>query len=1076
MKLLLGTILLASSLAAQPEARLLRFPHIQGDRIAFVHGGDIWTASAQGGAARRLTSFDLGFELSPKISPDGQWVAFSGEYTGTRQIYVVPYEGGTPRQVTFYPDVGVLPPRGGYDNLVLDWTPDGTKILIRANRTPYGERVGRYFLVDPQGRGLPEPLAIPEGGPASFSPDGKKLAYNIISREWRTWKRYRAGRAQDVWIYDLEHNAIEKVTDFDGTDNFPMWQGEKIYFTSDRNGTLNLYAYDLVDKATRPITEYTDFDVLFPSRGAGGVIFQKGGYLHVMDVATEQVRKLTITLADDRPWRRPLWKEGQGAISDFTISPSAKRAVVEVRGELFSVPAKKGEARALSRTPSRRERQPRWSPDGKTLAYLAEAGEDYELMLREVESGDERQVTRDTAAWILSTHWSPDSSKIAWTDKRQRLMVLDVASGESRELDRGTESAIGEVVWSSDSAWLAYGKTGSNTYRSVWLCSAGDPAPIQITSDRYQDGSPAFDPKGRYLYFTSARDFQYRDLEFEQRLYALLLQKDAVHPLAPESDEETEDETAGEPKNGAEKTGADESEKVTPAIVIDLDGLQERLVVLPPGSGDYRGLVGVPSGLLFSEGGELKLYDLEKRETKTVVKGAPAYQLTPDGKNLIYRHAGGLCLAKPLPGQTAGEGALPLEGVRVRVEPGAEWQQIYIDAWRVMRDWFYDPAMHGVDWRAMREKYQPLIAHVAHRDDLDFVLGELIGELNCGHTYVQPGESPRVERVPTGLLGCEFGIENDRYRIATIFDGENWNESARSPLREPGVDAAVGDYLLAIDGQELRAPDNPYRLLENKVDRHVTLRLGATPDGAGARDVVVKPTASEQELRYLTWVNRNRRIVSEMSGGRIGYIHVPNTGVPGHRALFEGFQPLARAVDALIVDDRYNGGGFIPDRMIQAIGQPVLNYWSRRHSELGTTPEFAFEGPRAMLINGYSSSGGDAFPFYFRKLGLGKLIGTTTWGGLVGYSGTPGMVDGGGLAVPGFAFVNTDGAWDVEAVGVAPDIEVFDDPTLIQAGREPVLEAAVRHLLAELEKSPPAPRPPTPPGPNRAKGSDSGGK
>jgi tricorn protease len=1116
MKLLLGHLVLAASLAAQEEARLLRFPHIQGDRIAFVHGGDVWTASAWGGEARRLTSFDQGYELSPRISPDGRWVAFSGEYGGSRQVFVVPYEGGVPRQVTFYPDVGVQPPRGGYDNLVLDWTPDGSKILIRANRTPYGERIGRYFLVDPQGRGIEEPLQIPEGGPASFSPDGQKLAYNIISREWRTWKRYRGGRAQDVWIYDLAQNHVVRITDFEGTDSFPMWLGERIYFTSDRTGTLNLYAYDLGTRQTRAITDFTEYDVLFPARGEGGVIFECGGYLYVMN-GDEEVRKLRIRLADDKPWRRQQWKAGEGAIADFDVSPSAKRAVVEVRGELLSVPAEQGEARTLTRTPQRREREPRWSPDGAKLCYLAEVGDDYELFVRDVDGGAERQVTRDTGAWILGADWSPDSSKLAWTDKRNRLMVLDVASGESRQLDRCQESAIDQVAWSPDSAWLAYVKSGPNTFDSIWLCSVDGKTTAQLTSDRYEDGSPTFDPEGRYLYFASARDFRYGELDFEQRLYALLLQQDAAHPLAPRSDEETaaaekaapaekvepakpERTQKNEPAEKTEKTAKaakpeatpqepakPETAKAEPAptgadqpgpkpVRIDLDGLPERLVALPPEPGRYRSLHAVRSGLLFAKGDEVQMYDLEKRKAETVLKGVSSYRLAADGKSLLYRHGGGLCLAKAAPGQKTGEGALPLDGVRVRVEPGTEWVQMYTDAWRLMRDWFYDPAMHGVDWRAMRDKYQPLVAHVAHRDDLDFVLGELIGELNCGHAYVESGESPRVERVPVGLLGCEFRVDNGRYRIASIFDGEGWHERTRCPLREPGVDAKAGDYLLAIDGEDLAYPGNPYRLLENKVGRQVTLRLAADHLGAGARDVVVRPVGSERELRYLTWVNHNRAIVDAMSGGRIGYMHVPDTALPGHRALFEGFRPLARSVDALIIDDRYNGGGSIPDRMIEALGQPVLNYWSQRHRDLGVTPAFAFEGPRAMLINGYSSSGGDAFPYYFRKLGLGKLVGTRTWGGLIGYSSTPNLVDGGGLSVPAFAFVNTDGQWDVEGVGVSPDIEVFDDPTLIQAGREPLLEAAVRHLLRELEERPTPPRPPTPPGPQRAKGADSHGR
>ena len=1056
----------ATSAATADEARLLRYPHIQGDRVAFVYGGDIWTTTAQGGVARRVTSFDEGYELFPRISPDGQWIAFSGEYSGTRQVYVVPFEGGAPRQLTFYPDVGPMPPRGGYDNLVLDWTPDGSRILVRMNRTPYGQRVGRYFLVDPAG-GLETPLEIPEGGPASFSPDGRKLAYNIISREWRTWKRYKAGRAQDVWIYDLDQHEIERVTSFEGTDNHPMWLGDRIYFTSDRTGTLNIYAFDIKTRATRQITKFSEFDVLFPSRGEGGLVFECGGYLYVMDAASEEVRKLTIRLADDRPWQRPLWKEGEGNLGSYDVSPGAKRVVAEVRGDVFSVPAKKGQPTNLTETPDRRERDAGWSPDGRTISYLAEVGDDYELFLRDVKTGEERQVTKETGSWIGGYWWSPDSKKIAITDRAQRLVVLDVESGAVDERDRSGEDWIRGVSWSHDSAWLTYGKSGPNGYGSVWICRADGGDPVQVTSSWFNDSSPAFDREGNYLFFVSARDFDYGDLDFESRVYALLLRDDVVSPIAPEEDvlELDDDASEEEQEEDGDEEDADEEEDVD--LTIDLDGLADRLVVLPMPRAFYFNLEAVDGGLLLVKDGTLTRYDLESREAKEVLSGVGGYMTTADGKKLAYRHRGGIAIAGTSPGQSVGKDPVPLDRVRLKIDPQTEWAQVYGDAWRIMRDWFYDPFMHRVDWRAMREKYRPLVPHVAHRDDLDFLLGELIGELNAGHTYVTRGESPRVDRVPVGVLGAELLLDGDRYRITHIYRGESWNESARGPLAEAGVDVSVGDFLLAIDGDDIRADDNPYRFLENKVGVPVKLLVNSEPSREGAREVVVRPAASEVQLRYVDWVERNRTIVDELSGGRIGYIHVPNTAVEGHRRLFEGFRPMARVKEAMIVDDRYNGGGFIPDRMIRELGMPVLNYWAQRYSELSTTPQYAFEGPRVMLINGYSSSGGDAFPYYFRKLGLGKLIGQKTWGGLIGYSGTPQMVDGGGLAVPSFSFVNTDGEWDVEYYGVAPDVELFDDPTRIRKGEQPMLEYAVKHLLAELEKKETPQRPAVPEYPDR---------
>ena len=965
--------------------------------------------------------------------------------------------------------------------------------------------MARYFWVDPWDGGLEVPLQIPEGGPASLSPDGTKLAYSIISREWRTWKRYRAGRAQDIWVYDLAADTIERITEFEGTDNFPLWVpaegelGERIYFTSDRTGTLNLYRRDLASGETTQVTDFTDFDVLFPSRGRGAVVFQQAGYLHVLDTATEELRRLAIELADDRPWLRPRWyelsEEGARAVGGYDLSPSAKRVVAEFRGELFDLPAKRGRSVNLTETPDRRERDPQWSPDGEHVSYLAEVGDDYELFVRSMKDGAERQLTRGTGAWIQMTRWSPASDRILISDKANRLSVVDVEDGASRELDRSDEATLRSATWSGDGAWVAYLKSGANGYDNVWICPADGRlagGPVQVTSDHYDDGSPAFDPEGNYLYFVSARDFDFGDRDFQSRPYAVLLREDVASPLAPENDEEPNlaagdegeeseeedadedaDEDEGEADEGPGDTeeseaSEEEAEDDPEPLKIDLAGLSERLVALPGDPGGYWNLEGIEGGFVFVHEGDLKQYDLESRETETVLEGVGGYELTPDFGQLVYRKGGKLHVGKLAAGQKPGDG-VPTGDVRVRVEPRVEWAQMYTDAWRIMRDWFYDPGMHGVDWRAMREKYRPLLGHLAHRDDLDFLLGELIGELNAGHTYVQTGDSPRVGRVPVGTLGAELVADGGRYRIERIYAGRPWNEGERSPLSGVGVDAQVGDYLLSIDGEELTTADNPYRLLENKVGVEVTLGLAGAPDatGEGVREVLVEPIGSEVKLRYLDWVERNRRMVDELSGGRIGYVHVPNTSFEGHRELWEGFTPQARVKQAMIIDDRYNGGGFIPFDMINSIASPVLNYWSQRGTQPSATPGTGFDGPMVMLINGYSSSGGDAFPFYFRKLGLGKLMGKTTWGGLIGYSGSPSLVDGGGLAVPSFSFINTDGEWDVEAVGVAPDIEVFDDPTLIQDGREPTLEAAVQHLLGELEARPAPARPPTPEGPDR---------
>jgi tricorn protease len=1062
-------VLFSASLFAQEQdaARLLRFPHVQGERCAFVRGGDIWTVPLAGGTARRLTSFDEGFELFPRISPDGRWVAFSAEYSGSRQIYVVPYEGGVPRQLTWYPDVGPMPPRGGYDNLPLDWTPDGKKILVRMNRTPYGQRVGRYFLVDPFSEGLEQPLEIPEGGNASFSPEGDRVAYNVISREWRTWKRYSAGRAQDVWIYDLGESKAEKLTDFPGTDQHPMWMSKgRIYFVSDRNGTLNLWCHELGSGQQRAVTAYTDYDVLFPARGKGGLVFERGGRIYHMAEKDESIREIVVKLADDRPYQRPTWREGETRFGSFAPSPSGSAALVEFRGDLFEVPKKDGDARNLTNTPDRRERAPGWSPDGRWLSYLAEAGDDYELFLLDRRTMEERQLTRDTGAWITSHSWSPDGALIACVDKANRLWTVDPKSGVVTVIRQGVEGAPRSVSW-FESSWLAWTETGANRLSDVWGSPAAEPAPRQVTSSDWSEDSVAFDPQGRYLYFTSARDFDYGDLDFETRLYAIPIRVDASGPLSETRRDVEED--------GLSEVGEDDEPE--PEEIVDgplgvpglVPGFEfgNRELVIPGPVGGYRGLSATKDGPLFSREGKLRLFDLESRETKEVLDHGGGYVLDAKGERMLVRKGGKLYQVKAKPGQKTND-AMPTEEIRVRVDPRVEWSQMYRDAWRIMRDWFYDPKMHRVDWSAMRAKYEPLLAHMTHRSDLDFLLGELIGELNAGHTYVSSGELPAVDRVRNGALGADFEVVEGYYRIAKIFASENWTSDGRNPLTEGSEKAQVGDFLVAIDGVRIDASTNLYRWLEGKAGRPTRLTLAKSPAAdAFSREILVKPVQNETRLRYLDWVARNRALVNELSDGRIGYMHVPNTAVEGHRRFYEGFRRMARVKEAILVDDRYNGGGFIPDRMVQSLGSRVFNFWARREAELYATPRFAFNGPAAMLINGYSSSGGDAFPYYFKKAGLGPLIGQKTWGGLVGYSGSPRLVDGGGLAVPSFAFVNDDGAWDVEAYGVKPDIEVVDDPAKIAAGQEPMIEVAVKHLLAEIEKRAKIKRPAVPDGPNR---------
>ncbi len=1046
------------------EARLMRHPHIMGDKVVFVYAGDIYAVSAQGGRAVRITSFPEGLELFPKISPDGETIAFSGEYAGTRQVYTVPYSGGVPERLTFYPDVGRMPPRGGYDYMVLDWTPGG-KILVRANRTPFGRRVGKYYLVDPDDPGMEEPLQIPEGGPASLSPDGSKIAFDIKSREFRTWKRYRAGRAQDVYIYDLENNLSEKLTTFEGTDNFPMWVGNSVYFTSDRERTLNLFSCDLATKEIRKITDFDNYDVLWPSRGGSRIVFEKGGYLFYHDTDTGQTNKIEVTLGSDKPVTRPVYKNVKDYIQSFSVSPSGARAVFEARGDLFTLPAEHGVTINLTETPAVREMTVEWSPDGGDILYLSEESGDYELWIRSASKESEpRKLTSDSDSWIIGPVWSPDGEKVAYTDKKNRLWILNVKSGEKVEADRCSYSGINHYSFSPDGEWVCYTKSSSNFMSSIWVYSIDSSKTAKLTTDFNNDREPVFSLDGKYLYFISQRDFIYGEREFEDRIYIGTLLKDTPSPMKPLNDEEV--------PGGEDKEKNDEKEKVK-IESIDSEGFAGRVVALPLKHKRYHKISAVDGGIVFifvDESGkrELKKFDLASREEKIIMEDVSAYQLAAGKKKFIYKSGDVYGIAELAPGKKKGDGALDFGRMEVKIDPLTEWKQIYTDAWRIMRDWFYDPDMHMVDWKKMHDKYKVLLPHLAHRADLDYVIGELIGELNAGHCYVHSGDMPAVERVPVGLLGCELEPVEGYYRIGKIYQGANWHENERSPLTEPGLNVEEGNFLIEIDGHEVQAGESPYRFLENKVDVQVKLGINDKPSSRGVRYVTVRPISSELKLFYMDWVEENRRLVDELSEGRIGYIHVPNTHYDGYREFFKAFQPLMNK-DALIIDERYNGGGHSPYEMVEIMSREVFSYWSRRNNELYPLPFPVNEGPKAMLINGLSSSGGDAFPAYFRKAGLGPLIGETTWGGLIGYGYSPHFVDGGSLAVPGFAYVNTEGEWDVEAVGVSPDpgFEVFDDPALIQAGREPMIEKAVEYLLRQLQKNP-SREIKTPEGPDRS--------
>lgn len=1054
--------------------RLLRQPDIHGDLVAFVYAGDIWVASASGGDARRLTTGE-GMEYFPKFSPDGRWIAFTGDYSGSRQVFVISVDGGQPRQLTFYNDVGPMPPRGGIDNRVTDWTPDGTHILFLPHRLPWSERMPRHYVV-PAAGGMETPLAIPEGSGGSYSPDGTKLVYTPIEREFRTWKRYRGGRAQDVWIYDLANNSAQQLTTNQYTDNQPVWIGNTIYFTSDRplegrqenDGKLNLWAYDLASKQERKVTNHTDYDVLWPSADRNQVVYESGGYLYKF--ANGQSSRIPIRVSGDFRNTLPYFRNVRDNIEWYTLSPTGQRALFVARGDIFTAPAKEGEIRNLTRTPGIRERDATWSPDGRWVAYLSDRSGEYEIYVRPSDgSGEERKLTSNGGAWRFVPQWSPDSKLLAYSDKDHALHVLDVASGRITKADADEYGDITDYRWSPDSRWLTYTKDNEARFSSIYVYSIPEAKAYRLTSGMTNDGDPVFDPKGRYLYFTSNRDFNltFSAWEFNYvytdptRVYVGVLAADGPALFLPQSDEEKASGEAARPERSeaSPAAAANEPKKPAASVVVKIDpaGFENRVRAIPGSPGSYSNLSAVANGVLYIEGDDersLKLYNIDDRKEETVLETLRAYELSANGEKILAslgRNAYAIVNARP--GQKTADATLKLDTMEMRVDPMAEWQQQFTDAWRILRDWFYDPNMHGVDWNAIREKYGQLVPFVAHRADLDYILSEVAGELNAGHVYVGSPSDINPKRVDNGLLGAEIAAADGFYRITNIYPGENWHESFRSPLTEPGVKVREGDYILAVDGVSTKGVDNFYRLLENKADRVVALTVNSTPSLAGARTERVRPVKAETNLRYLEWVQSRREYVEKASNGRIGYMHLPNTAQEGNRELFRNFYPQVNK-DALIIDDRYNGGGFIPDRMIELLDRPVLNYWARRNTRPTATPAYAHVGPKVMLINGYSASGGDALPYYFRKRGLGTIIGTRTWGGLIGISRNPTLMDGGSITAPQFRFFDTEGLWAVEGIGVEPDIEVVDRPDLVAKGADPSLEAAVKLLLEQLEKNP----------------------
>jgi tricorn protease len=1080
-----------AAVAADTPTKLLRFPDIHGDQVLFTYGGDLWRAPATGGTAIRLTAHP-GVELFGKFSPDGRWIAFTGQYDGDEQVYVIPAEGGVPRQLTFYPAHGPLTPRWGYDNQVYGWTPDGKKILFRSTRDEDGGRTLTALYTVPLEGGLPEQLPMPTAGAGDYSPDGQRIVYSPLFRDFRTWKRYQGGWAQDLYVFDLAGHGLTPIAHSPRTERDPMWIGDAIYFVSDRDGTLNLYRSDLSGTRVEQLTHSTEWDVRWASSDhAGRVVYESGGQLEVYDVKAGAATRLAIHVPDDGLSRRPSRVSAARQIEDFALAPKGERMLFVARGDVFTAPIEKGPTRNLTDSSRAHDRWARWSPDGRKIAFVSDrSGEDQIWTIDQAGAGAPVQLTTGLAAMLYAPEWAPDGKHLAFSDMHGKIWVVTLADGKRVQVADDDYGLVFDYSWSPDGAWLAFSLANDNGNRSLWIWSAADGQTRRVSDQPFNEYLPAWDPAGNYLYFLSERDFtpQISRIEWNYAgdrmtgIFALALRKDVGELFPAQSDEvKAEEGKKADDSKKAEtgKKAADKKEESAPAVQpvrIDFDGLAGRVARVPIDSGNLTGLAAVPGFLLYSTTGapfygakhagkpSLEIFDLDKRESSTLAEGIRGWTVSADGAKVAYRQGDSFKLAdaKPKAGDAKTVSTAELWVDRI---PSQEWAEIFDEVWRRYRDFFYVRNLHGYDWQAIGDQYRALLPFVAHRSDLNYVIGEMIAELSIGHAYVEGGDIDIPERAKVGLPGARFALDpaSGRYTIARILTGDNHEERYRSPLTEVGVDAHVGDYVLAIDGVELKAPENPYRLLRYKTDP-VTLTLNAKPTLEGARKVTYRPLDDESDLLYYDWVDGNRRWVTEHSQGRVGYLHLPNMGASGAYEWLKWFYPQIRK-EGLIVDVRSNGGGNISQWVIERLENKLLGTrFGFASDHPATYPDSVFYGHLVCLLDETSASDGDIFPARFKKAGLGPLIGKRSWGGVVGIDDTGPLLDGGTIYVPLEATNDVDGSYIIEGHGVDPDIEVDNDPASVIAGRDPQLERGLAEVMTAMEREPrklPA-RPPDP--------------
>jgi len=1059
-RLFFGALALSAALTVNAdEGRLLRFPNIHGDKIVFSYAGDLYSVNKSGGTARKLTS-NIGYEMFPHFSPDGKQIAFTGQYDGNTEVFIMPAEGGEPKRLTYTATLGRddLGDRMGPNNIVLDWTRDGKSILFRSRQNTFNDFTGQLLTIPANG-GIPTEIPLKNGGFSTYSPDGKQLAYNYVFREFRTWKRYQGGMADDIRIFDFNTKESKKITNNVRQDIFPMWgqNGDEIYFTSDRDDVMNLYVYQISTQQTKQLTFYKDYDVKFPSIGGDQIVYEYGGYIYLFDTKSKTASKVTVNINNDQEYSRPEWKDVSTQLSSYAISPNGERVILTGRGDIFSLPGKEGITYNLTNSSDANDQNGLWSPDGKYISYVSDKDGEFRIYVRNAVTGEESVATKDIKTYIIDYSWSPDSKKILWSDKKNTLNITDLATGKTTLVEDSGVSIFNDFNWSPDSRFITYTRP-EKTMSNIIVYEVATGAKHLITDGWYDSDSPNFSSDGKYLIFTSARTFNptYSQTEWNHaynnmgKVYILPLTKDAKIPFAPVNDMVTPTAAPKEAAPAKESKGKKKAPVKEEVLAYNFDNIESRVVELPTQAGNYGSLHMVGQKAYYQRGGSCVMYDLEKKSETDL----GAYIVFGSGykKALAIKEQKMQVIDVPTSAVSISE-PISLGDMKKLVDYHQEWMQIYNESWRQMRNFFYAKNMHGVDWNEVYNKYKVLIPYVNHRTDLTYILGEMIGELSIGHAYSQNGEHPTPTRIPMGLLGASFTKDaSGFFQVASVTEGANWDKSTRNPLTMPGVDVKKGDFIIAINGKLLNEVQDPQELLIGQAGKTVELTVNTVASEKGARKVLVTPLNDVSKLNYYNWVENNTRKVNEATNGEVGYIHIPDMGVEGLNEFVKHYYPQLMK-KALIIDDRGNGGGNVSPMIIERLMRtPTFFTMHTNQKEGSVNPVGTFMGPKVLLINEYSASDGDLFPYRFKFNNLGTVIGKRTWGGVVGYSGTVPVVDGGSIVTPSYAPFAADGSgFIIEGRGVEPNIELENDAYKEYMGEDQQLNKAIEVALDKLK-------------------------